>query len=108
MTDENIKLLVGLKLKNYRKQHQYTQEQLASILDVDLSGYNKLENGKVFPSFETLCKIIKLLKFEPNTLFDFTEYSNEDEILIEKIVLEKIKSLPPSKMKKLINLLDVL
>ena len=49
MNFKNEKFLLGLKIKNFRKNQPYTQEQLSEALGMDVSALSKIENGKSFP-----------------------------------------------------------
>ena len=40
-----------------RENNYYTQEEVAKILGVSQATYARYENGKLFPSIESLCKI---------------------------------------------------
>lgn len=51
----NIKKLIEL-----RKQHGYTQDQLAKLLETDRSHLNQIEKGKRNPSVALIAKMSKL------------------------------------------------
>ncbi len=108
MNEKDIKTLVGLKIKNYRNSAKYTQEQLCNLINIDISGLSKIENGKNFPSFETLFKLFSILKIMPAEFFDFVETkdfeSNKDSIL----VAEKIKGLSQKEKLKVLKFIDIL
>ena len=106
MNFKDEKALMGLKIKNFRKEKSYTQEKLSEILNIDVSGLSKIENGKCFPSTETLFKLIKILEINPNELFNSTNNSPKeikDEILIEKI--KKLSQKDKEKISKFIELI---
>ena len=59
-------------LKEKRIKKGLYQKDVAQILKISTSKYNKIENGSIEPSFKelyTLCKMfnIDILKFENNT-----------------------------------------
>ncbi|MDO5437143.1 MAG: helix-turn-helix transcriptional regulator [bacterium] len=99
------RILIGLKLKNYRKKAGFTQEQLSAALDLDVSGLSKTENGKSFPSLETLCKIMELLKINPQELFDFITFKDSPQ---KNILNEKIKSLNEKETQKVLAFIDLM
>ena len=72
------KELLGLKIKEYRKQKKITQEQLAEKLDLDVGYISKLEVGRNFPTIGTLEKIANALDVELYELFRYTNIKSED------------------------------
>ncbi|MEO1772053.1 helix-turn-helix transcriptional regulator [Candidatus Enterococcus ferrettii] len=61
------------KLKRYRKQHELTQKQLASILYVSDKTVSKWERGNGQPDIETLKKIAQLLETTIDNLLNERE-----------------------------------
>ncbi len=72
------KELLGLKIKEVRKQRKITQEQLAEMLDLDVGYISKLEVGRNFPTIGTLEKIAEALGVELYELFRFTQEKEKD------------------------------
>lgn len=90
----NTKELLGLKVKEFRKQKKFTQEQLSEMVGVDNGYISKLEVGQNFPSLKTLEKIAKALGVELYELFHYTDIKDKnfkDEIIkiYEKLNKEK-------------------
>ena len=57
-------------MKEFRKSHNLTQEQMARMLDITLSHYEKIEYGQRFPSGKLLKKIKSLFpKFSVDKIF---------------------------------------
>ena len=52
---------ISERLKEYRLNHNLTQEEMAKELDVAVATYNRLENGKTSIYTDTIDKISKLL-----------------------------------------------
>ena len=46
--------LFGKRIKEIRKQQNFTQEKLAEILDVDVKTISRLEKGYYFTPYENL------------------------------------------------------
>ena len=67
-----LKQKLGQKIKELRKTQQLTQEELAEKIGIGVANISYIENGKTFPSVDTLEKICKTLQFEPFDLFNFT------------------------------------
>lgn len=69
---KNIKLEVGKKIKELRRKQGITQENLASLADIDYKYLQKIE-GKSPPNLkiETLEKLAKALNIPLSKLVDF-------------------------------------
>ncbi len=72
------KELLGLKIKEVRKQRKLTQEQLAEKLNLDVGYISKLEVGRNFPTIGTLEKIASALDVELYELFQFTKVKDKN------------------------------
>ncbi|MGN0026173.1 MAG: helix-turn-helix domain-containing protein, partial [Clostridium sp.] len=74
------------KLKELRKQHNMTQEQLAERLYVSRTAISKWESGKGYPNIESLKNISKTFSFSidellsNNELLQFAESENKSNI----------------------------
>ncbi|DAB12943.1 helix-turn-helix transcriptional regulator [bacterium] len=101
MNIDEIKLLTGLRIKNIRERLKYTQEQLSELIQIDISALSKIENGKNFPSYETLYKFFGILKINPTELFDFEDFQTLEDDLTDKIIFEQIKDLSPRNKQKI-------
>lgn len=51
----------GKRLKELRKSRGYTQQALAEKAEIDEKHLSRVENGKYFPSFTTLSKLLSAL-----------------------------------------------
>lgn len=107
MNLEDKKTLFGLKIKKYRKDKGYTQERLAEVLLMDISGLSKIENGKCFPSLETICKIMSVLEIEPNVMFDFLKFEKNRDVK-DEIVIEKVKQLSSKDKQKVLKFIEII
>ena len=87
---KTLKSGIGAKIKLYRKSKGFTQEKLAELADSTPQTLSGIENGKNFPSFSLLCKIIEVLDIVPYQLFMFdnskvdTKSKEFDMVLKEK------------------------
>ncbi|MFI3300438.1 MAG: helix-turn-helix transcriptional regulator [Candidatus Gastranaerophilales bacterium] len=73
----NTKELIGLKIKEIRKNKKITQEQLAEAVDLDFGYISKLEVGRNFPTLGTLEKIATVLGVN---ICEFFQFANENDI----------------------------
>ena len=99
----NTKELLGLKVKEIRKQRKITQEHLSELIRVDNGYISKLEVGQNFPSIGTLEKIANALDVDLAELFQFTNEKNTDfksEILRIYDILSREKQLTLNKVAK--------
>ncbi len=61
MLDKNIRKLFGKRLKALRNQKKWTQKELAGMLNIGFSQYNKYELGLHIPPIEKLIQLVQLL-----------------------------------------------
>jgi transcriptional regulator with XRE-family HTH domain len=61
------------RLKQLRKQHGYTQSQLAELLGVKLRAYQFYEEGKRNPSYKNLTKLEDLFGIPQRELLEIEE-----------------------------------
>lgn len=72
--NENKQL--GQKLKQLRKEHKMTQEEVADYLHVIRQTYSHYETGRISPSYKSLVSLANLYQIPVST---FVEYiSSED------------------------------
>ena len=61
---ENIKSLLGKRIKELRRERNLSQEKLAENIGIDPNNLSRIENGKNYPSAETIVKIANSLNDE--------------------------------------------
>ena len=107
------------QLPQLRKSRGLTQDDLAEILGISLSSYQKYERDAISPSYETLCKIADfyhvttdyLLGREPATdPFDMLQLPEDQKSVMERfasfpddvraIILDAIKELAEAAKKR--------
>lgn len=66
----NIKLKVGLKIKEFRKSKGLSQEKLANLAEIDRTYLPTIEKGERNVSIEILEKISKALDINIKVFFD--------------------------------------
>lgn len=81
----NIKKLLGLKIKEYRKSCNMTQEQLAERVGIGTPNISYIENGKFSPSVETLEKLADIFGIKPYELYMFEHLKPASELKAELI-----------------------
>ena len=68
---QTAKELLGMRVREIRKQRQLSQEKLAERIGLDPKQISRIEGGKSAPSFETLESIARNLQVEMKDLLDF-------------------------------------
>ncbi len=61
LTEENIRIIFGLKVKKLRTEKGFTFQQLANACGVSVSYLNEIENGKKYPKAEKISDIARAL-----------------------------------------------
>lgn len=77
ISEENImdnKKLLGKRIKEIRKNCNFTQEELAERVNIDITTLSGIESGRHFPSLVTLEKIANALNVSMITLFDYKHF----------------------------------
>lgn len=64
----NIKPLFGRRLKQYRVACGITQDQVASVLNINRTTYTKYETSVSEPSYEMLGRMVSLFGIDFNSL----------------------------------------
>ena len=67
------------KLIEVRKKKGYTQEQMASKLNIARTTYTGYENGNFSPSLEMAIEIKKILKYKNNYIFLISNVSKTNK-----------------------------
>lgn len=63
-----VEEILAQKLKAYREQEDYTQEEMAYLLGLSTKGYRKIETWAVSTTLRTLRKISKVTKMSITVL----------------------------------------
>ncbi|MDO5291998.1 MAG: helix-turn-helix domain-containing protein [bacterium] len=71
---------IGKVIRQYRKQQNLTQEQIANYLGVSAPAVNKWENDNSYPDITLLPPLARILKTDVDTLLSFHEELSDLEI----------------------------
>jgi len=74
----DIKILLGKRIKELRKQRGLTQEQLSEKMNINQRNLSKIECGNNFITSDTLSKILFAFEIEPAELFTFEHLNKEN------------------------------
>ncbi len=78
------KELLGMRIKEFRENRKFTQDKLAEMVGIDPKHLSRIENGRNYPSFETLEKILDSLNVSYEDIFKYSHFINKDD-MIEQI-----------------------
>lgn len=81
--EQNIKILLGKKIKNFRKLNKMTQFDLGEKANINQRQIALIETGKSFPSFKTLIKFSEIFACDIKDIFDFNTTKDTSELKVE-------------------------
>lgn len=86
---QDIKDLLGKRIKELRKEKNLTQEKLAEFIDIDTRNIIKIENGETFPRLKTLEKLLEVFQISISELFLYEHL--QDISLLRKKIFKKLE-----------------
>jgi len=104
MNENDIKKLLGHKIKEKRTKLKFTQEIFSEKIGITQRQISLIELGKSFPTPKTLISISNVFECPISELFDFA--TKEETDLIKKKLNHLIKNLPDDKIKILYMIAD--
>ena len=99
------KFLLGRRIKELRLKKHLCQEKLASIIGVEPTSLSNIETGKNYPLLITLEKITEALGVTFLDVFQFSQNTEQNELLNEIIFLLKTN---PNKIDEIYKITKVL
>lgn len=75
-----------LKLKNLRIKYNYSQENIAEVLDISVRQYQRIENGDNKPSLDVLMNLSKI--YNSNLINDYILSNDSSYLYIKDLELE--------------------
>lgn len=81
----SFKVLFGKRVKELRKERNYTQEKFSELIGIETRNLIKIEKGETFPRVQTLDKIMEVFDIPAEELFRFGHLDNV-EVLKEKVI----------------------
>lgn len=106
---EDIKFLIGKRIRDLRKQRGLSQEELGWKAELHFTYIGAVERGEKNCSISTLQKIAKGLEININDLFD-RPFHKADIKKLKKDISDKINSLSPQALitlKEILQLIDI-
>lgn len=95
----------GERVKAYRIERRYSQEEVAFRAEISTIYYGRVERGERCPTIDTLMKLSGALGVSPAELLDFDEsdYAEDETILRIKRIL---KGIPAEKQHDIANIIE--
>ena len=97
------KKLLGQRIKEFRDRKKLTQDKLAEMVGIDPKHLSRIENGRNYPSMETLEKLVTNLSITFEDIFEFNHLDSREIILDNTISI--LKNLPDDKLKFIYKML---
>ena len=91
MKEQELKNILGQKIKFFRFRKQYSQAELAEKANISITFLSNIERGNNFPQTGTLCNLAKALDVEVWELFKPEETLDEQNALIDRIAQDFTK-----------------
>ena len=82
---QDIKKLLGKRIRELRKSRHLTQEELAEHLDIGVANISYIETGRFAPSVDTLAKLSEIFKLPVYKFYMFEHLQSVEEIRKELI-----------------------
>ena len=76
----DVKLLLGKRIREYRRKHNWTQAQLAEKLVIDDKHLSRIELGKNMPNPQLLENLAEVFQIEIKELFEFTHNDTPEKV----------------------------
>lgn len=70
--------IIGKRIQTHRQEQNITQEKLAERVGISVVYLSKIENGRVYPTLETLSNICTELDTELSAILSNTEIARKD------------------------------
>jgi transcriptional regulator with XRE-family HTH domain len=109
MADQTIKIAFGKRLKELRKQKRWTQKELAAMVNIGFSQFNKYECGLHIPPAEKLIELSRLLDTSVDYLLsgdDLQECSLHNTRLIKRF--QELERFDADDQEAIIKVLDAM
>ena len=101
--------IIGKRIQTRRQEQNITQEKLAERVGISVVYLSKIENGRVYPTLETLSNICTELDTELSAILSNTEiarkdYANERVLELFNSCSIRVKPIALSRLEELSKL----
>ena len=74
---------LGMRIKEFRERKNFTKDKLAELVGIDPKHLSRIENGRNYPSIETLEKLVQNLNITFEDLFQFSHQLERNELIVQ-------------------------
>ncbi len=103
---DNLKKLLGQRIRELRLKQKISQERLAELVNMDRRSISNIECGNTFP-LSALSLIAQSLNTDLKNLFDFNCNAKNDKQLIEYIT-KRLPELNSDQLKMIYRLVEII
>lgn len=107
MTNSELQIQLGNRIKELRKQNNITQMDLAYSIGMSMNTVSYIELGKIAPKIDTLNKIAQKLNINIYELF-ITDDIIENKYNKYSKIVQKINNLTQENVEKLEKIIDII
>ncbi len=108
MNGKDIKKIFGLSVKEHRVAKGLTREQLAELIDKDLSTVNRIETGVNFVNSDTLAKLCEVFEVTPAVLLSPPQLLLKDQSESIEVITQLLQTVPANNLKDIYKMLLLL
>ncbi len=101
---QNYKVGMGTRLKEKRRSHHLTQEQMADRLNISIKHYSEVERGISGLSVENIINVCDIL----GVSIDYLLQGKETEMEVPVKILELFRGCPEEKQYLLLEIMDAI
>lgn len=108
MDDLELQKQVGKKIREIRKEKNFSQMDLAYSIGMSMNTISYIELGKISSKIDTLNKIANVLNVDIYEFFDFDSQINNDRKNIIRNILLKLEKSDYNNLIKYEQIVDIL
>ena len=102
--NDELKRLIGMKIKALRNSKSFTQEQLAEKVGITPQYLGNIERGKENPTLNTFINLSNAIDVSLNEIFNLLEA--EDPKKVKRLIQERIKNADENELKLILKLVS--
>ncbi|AXI38806.1 MAG: XRE family transcriptional regulator [Bacillaceae bacterium] len=103
-----IQQIIGERIRNFRKQKGWSQEELADIANLHATYIGQLERGEKNATLESINKIATALEVSLEELFKSIQPNSKKPDYTLSQIITKLQARPVEDQKFILNMLDLL
>jgi transcriptional regulator with XRE-family HTH domain len=105
MSERNVAVLLGRRIRSLRKSKGLTQEALGEKCEVNYKFLGGIERGRENPSLSILVKISKGLGTQLSELFKF-DHEETDPAKLKKTIIDFIKDEKGERLQLILKIIN--